>query len=212
MVSGTTSEGRQLDIRRSVRDRRQRVWLYLARKGNEDAFRRLYRELYRPVAAYIARRVPVVDDAEDITAVVFSRFVQRLESYDSAKGTVMTWVLTMARNTVIDHHRARRPEGADVADLADILAGQQPSPLDSLMREERLQRIRQCVARQPAEIREMFSLRFDQDLRIREVARIMGLSHDAAKQRFARSLRNIRHELQAETSLARGGRTCAMAD
>ena len=186
--------------------------MYLARRGNEDAFRRLYRELHDPVARYVAGRIASAEEAEDVTATVFGRFVQRLDAYDSARGTVMTWVLTMARNAVIDHHRVRRPTGPRAEDLAEVLAGERPSQLDDLMRDERLQRIRQCLAQQPAEIREMFALRFDQDLGIREIARIMDLSHDAAKQRFARALRSIRVELQAERVPKRGGRTCAMAD
>lgn len=195
-----------------MRNRRQRLWLALARRGNEDAFRRLYRELYRPVASYVAGRVPVAEDAEDVTAHIFARFVQKLDAFDGRRGSVMTWVMAMARNAVIDHHRTRRPASCNADELAEVLAGDRRDPLRTLVRTEDLERIAGSLARRPAEIREMFSLRFEQDLRIHEIASLMGISHNAAKQRFARTLREIRRELTNEPGVKGGGRTCAMAD
>ena len=57
-----------MDLRRKLRDRRQRLLLRLARGGSEEAFRRLYRELYDPVARYVEFRVRNREDAEDITS------------------------------------------------------------------------------------------------------------------------------------------------
>jgi hypothetical protein len=57
-----------LDLKRRLRDGRHGLWLRLARRGNEDAFRRLYGELYDPVASYIAARTRNSHDAEDQTS------------------------------------------------------------------------------------------------------------------------------------------------
>ncbi len=187
-----------MDLRRNLRDQRHRVLLALARRGNEDAFRRLYRELFGPVSAYVGRRVPNREDAEDVTALVFSRFVHRLDGYDADRGSVMTWVLTMARTAVIDQHRRRRPAAEPVDELADRLAGPGPGPLQECVRDEDLRRVRRLLERQPDDIREMFALRFEQGLRVHEVAEVMGLSPDAAKQRFARALRRLQLELKDE--------------
>ena len=97
-------------------------------------------------------------------------------------------------------------------ELAEVLAGDRRDPLGALVRTEVLERIAASLDRRPAEIREMFSLRFEQDLRIREIADLIGISHAAAKQRFARTLREIRRELMHEPGAEEGGRTCAMAD
>jgi RNA polymerase sigma-70 factor (ECF subfamily) len=204
-----------LDLRRKVRDKRQQVLLALARRGNEDAFRRLYGELYLPVSSYVRRRVAVAEDAEDIIAGVFHRFLQRLDSFDGQKGSVMTWVVTMARNAVIDHLRRERPAAASVEDLADQLAGAHPDPLQTLVASEELRQVQRLVARQPAEIREMFALRFEQGLRVREVAQIVGLSEEAAKQRFARTLRKIQLQLRDEErdiGKGKGESPCAATD
>jgi RNA polymerase sigma-70 factor (ECF subfamily) len=202
-----------LDLRREIRDRRQRLLLHLARRGSEDAFKRLYRELFAPVARYIQIRVPNPEDAEDTCSNVFKSFLLRLDSFDRSRGSVMTWVVAMARNAVIDYHRRISGNVEHLsATVIDTLADRQPSALQALIGDEEAEHVRRVLARQPAEIREMFSLRFEQGLRVREVAEVMGLSHDAAKQRFARTFRKLQQELTDEDKPRRGEKPCAATD
>jgi len=201
-----------------MRDGRHGLWLRLARRGNEDAFRRLYGELYDPVAGYIAARTANVHDAEDLTSAVFHRFLVRLDQFEAGKGSVMTWILAMARNAVIDHHRRQSAHGSargqsvPVEELAEVLAADQRDPLGSLIRNENLRQVRQLLRRESDDVREMFALRFGQGLRVREVAAVMNLGEAAVKQRFARALRKIRQELLAEEPERKGGPECMIAD
>ncbi len=207
-----------MDLNRRMRDGRHGLWLRLARRGNEDAFRRLYGELYDPVASYIAQRAANVHDAEDLTSTVFGKFLEHLDRFEAGRGSVMTWILTMARTAVIDHHRRLDAHGAarknplPVDELADVLAGDGADPLVSLIRDEDLRQIRQLLRRQPDEVREMFALRFGQGLRIREVAVVMNLKEAAVKQRFARTFKKIRQELLAQEPEPKGGPECMIAD
>ena len=207
-----------MDLKRRTRDGRHVLWLRLARLGNEDAFRRLYGELYDPVAGYIAARTNNVHDAEDLTSAVFHKFLERLDRFEAGKGSVMTWILAMARNAVIDHHRRLDAHGSarkgpvPVEELAEVLAADQRDTLGSLVRNEDLRQVRQLLRREPDDVREMFALRFGQGLRVREVAAVMNLGEAAAKQRFARTLRKIRQELLAEEPERKGGPECMIAD
>ena len=207
-----------MDLKRNLRDGRHGLWLRLARLGNEDAFRRLYGELYDPVAGYIAARTNNVHDAEDLTSAVFQKFLERLDRFEAGRGSVMTWILAMARNAVIDHHRRQGAHGSararsvPVEELAEVLAADQRDTLGSLIRNEDLRQIRQLLLREPDDVREMFSLRFGQGLRVREVAAVMNLGEAAVKQRFARTLRKIRQELLAEEPERKGGPECMIAD
>jgi len=205
-----------VELRKSIRDRRQRFLLALARRGNEDAFRQLYRELLPPVARYIRSRIQDRDVAEDLCADVFKKFLIGLDRFDPSRGSVMTWIVCLARNAVIDEYRSKRPTVRAFDTMSDPLAGTlpdpRPSPLHVLIGHEEMTRVRQALARQPSDVREMFALRFEQGMRVREVAEVVGLSPDAAKQRFARALRALRNEL-AETEIARRGEVpCANTD
>lgn len=208
-----------MDLKRKLRDGRHRLWLGLARRGNEDAFRRLYGETYGPVAGYVAARVARTEDAEDITSSVFLKLVAGLDRFDGRRGSVLTWLLAMARNAVIDHHRRARAHGAartgevPVEEMAEQLAANAVDPLGSLIRDEELRRLDRLVRRLPAETREMFALRFGEGLSVRETAGVLGLGEDAAKQRFARAFRKIREELSTpKPAREEGGTACVTSD
>jgi RNA polymerase sigma-70 factor (ECF subfamily) len=184
------------DLRRRRRDRRHTRWLLAARSGDERAFVRLYRELYDPVADYFAVRCPQPQDAEDLTAIVFHRFLDNMPRFDSERGSVLSWVLTIARHALIDDLRRRR-SAVPVDELEETLAGRTPDPLDGLIKAERAARLRCALERLPAAVREMLALHYAHDLRLREIGELMGLSADAVKQRFARARRELRAQLES---------------
>jgi RNA polymerase sigma-70 factor (ECF subfamily) len=190
-----------LDLSVTMRDVRHRLFLELARRGSEEAFRRLYAELYDPVCRYIGARVRSTDEAEDLVATVFARFVEGLGGFDAGRGPVTAWVLGMARHAVIDHQRRRaafggaRQSAASIDDLQDVLAADLPDALGILVRDEEMRAVRSWVRRQDESTRELLDLRFGQGLTSRETAQVMGLTADAVRKRCERALRQMRQEL-----------------
>jgi RNA polymerase sigma-70 factor (ECF subfamily) len=185
--------------KRRRRDRRHARWLGAARAGDTHAFVKLYREVYDPVADYLAVRAPTPEDAEDLIATVFQRFLQNLAKYDARRGSVVAWLVTMARHALIDHLRRLRPS-LPVEELAEVLAGRAPDPLEQCIRTEQADRVRRALARQPDPVREMFALHYGQGLRYREIGVLMGMSEAAVKQRFSRVCRELRARLQENES------------
>jgi len=195
-----------LELRKKLRDKRHRLLMMLARKGNENAFARLYGEVYDPVAAYVNRRVMNQTDAEDLISDIFRKFLLRMDSFDGEKGSVLTWVVSIARNAVIDHHRRVKPVTVDSDELAELLAGGKASALQTLIQEEELLLVHSLLQKQPPLIREMFDLRFGQGLMVREVAEVVGISFDAAKQRFARATKQLQAEWAVEATGSGNGK------
>ena len=207
-----------------MRDRRHGILLRLARRGHEEAFTRLYGELFGPVAGYVSVRVRNREDAEDLTSGIFQGFLENLDRYDRRSGSVMTWTLAMARHAVIDHHRRRSAHGGartsavDPNELEEILAGAEDDPLTALVKDEQTSRLARLLRSQPPEVREMFFLRYGQGLGLKDVAKVMGLTEDAVKQRFARTVRRLKSELSSEEiqgetrQTGKGGKTCTATD
>ncbi len=180
-----------MSVRRYLRDQRHVRLLSRARAGDTRSFRRLYRELYDLVARYLGSRLDSPDDVEDLIAKVFHRFLERMDTFDPHRGSVAAWLLTMARNFLVDHYRAQR-ETLSIDALADILAGDGDDPLHAIIRDEEARLVSALLSEMPAGTREMFALRFGQDMRCREIAACLGLSEDAVKQRFSRAMRELR--------------------
>ncbi|WP_437960306.1 sigma-70 family RNA polymerase sigma factor [Sorangium sp. So ce119] len=167
-----------------------------SRRGDRRAFRALYLELYDPVARFVARRVGRREDAEDLVARAFHKLLERLGEFDRRKGTPRMFVLSMARNLVIDHLRAARQE-APIDDLAGVLADEAGTPLDALVRGEELRAVRAALLELGAEAREVLVLRYGDELKHQEIADLLGIRADAAKQRASRALRELKARIEA---------------
>jgi RNA polymerase sigma-70 factor, ECF subfamily len=107
---------------------------------------------------------------------------------------VRAWAVGIARNAIIDHLRAQRGRGVE-ADAVERLADAALDPAGALEADERHAELRALLAAQPPLVREMFSLRFGEGLRVREIAALLDMSEAAVKQRFARTLRELRNKL-----------------
>lgn len=185
------------------RDDRQADDLSRARGGDSSAFARLYRQLHPDVYRFVRRRVANVADAEDLTARVFCKFIERIDQFDPRRGKVRTWVLTVARNLVIDHYRTHKnSDPLDTLEQPPASAGE--SPLDGLLTRERVEHLRLQISQLPEQTREILALRYADGLRHREIAELLGMSEAAVKQQVSRARHKLKTHLQPTSSSTRG--------
>lgn len=76
--------------------------LQQAKQGHQQAFEKVYQQLFLPTYRYILRRVHDKSISEDLTQVVFLKvFTSRSEV--TAQSSPLAYFFTVARNVVIDH-------------------------------------------------------------------------------------------------------------
>ena len=66
--------------------------------------------------------------AEDVSQEVFVKVWRAADSYDIRRASVLTWLLTITRNTAIDAVRARRPVPTDTEFLDQLVEDTLGSP------------------------------------------------------------------------------------
>ncbi len=96
----------------------ERRCLGAIRRGDREAFRRLYDVLAPPLYARIL--LPRLGDpqtAEDLLGETFARAIAGLEGYQDRGGSIWSWLVTIARNLTLDLYRARAREGRGQASL-----------------------------------------------------------------------------------------------
>ena len=183
-----------MSLRETLVDARLARQVRKAVDGDAEAFRGLYRALHPVVWRYVSRRISGRADVEDLISRSFTRVVEHLGRFDPARGNVRAWVIGIARNAVIDHLRMQQSRGAH-AGAVEWLADAALDPAGALEADERDAELRALLSEYPPVVREMFSLRFGDGLRVREIATLMDMSEAAVKQRFARTLRELRGKL-----------------
>jgi len=197
------------NLSRTLRNRRQAALLARSRAGDERAFRRLFRELHPPIVRYVARRLRSPEDVEDLTSHIFHRFLEHLSDFSSRRGSVRSWIFGIARNALIDHYRTRTEAKAShetLDSLAQHAGDPGPDALDSLILEEEARMAEGLLRDKPADIREIFALRFGEGFSNREIAAMLDISEAALRQRFSRVMRELRaRDREGETDSSTAG-------
>jgi RNA polymerase sigma-70 factor (ECF subfamily) len=144
------------------------------------------------VYGFLAYHLRDRDLAEDLTQTTFERALRAWSRFDPRRGSEATWLLAIARNALVDHHRRRRPELAAPEELPE---GPPHGPRTVPGPEERLagsSELLAALAELSDRDREVLALRFGGDLTGPEIASLLGLSLANVQQILSRSLRRLR--------------------
>jgi RNA polymerase sigma-70 factor (ECF subfamily) len=164
--------------------------------GPEQSCAEWYAAHGAAVYNYLRFQLVAPDEAEDLTAETFLRAVRAAHRFDPARASAQTWLLTIARNVLIDHVRSvrvRRHVGLD--ELRD-LAVDAPSPEERMLRREELASVLDAMAGLGADDRELLGLRFGGDLDIPEIATLLGARAGTVRTRLWRALERLRERMK----------------
>ena len=162
------------------------------------SFAEAYEEHVWRIYGFFAYRTRSRAEAEDLTQTTFERALRAWERVDPRRALVQTWLLSIARNLLIDHYRA------DKGDRTELLESEQQHPRvegpeESLGLSPELEAALEQLG--PRD-REVLALRFGGDLTGPEIAQITGLSLANVQQILSRSLRKLRSALDEAAASA----------
>lgn len=141
--------------------------------------------------AFIRRRVRDEATADDLTQEALLKVYRARTSLRD--GTRLeAWLYQVARGTIIDHYRRRRP----TEELPAALAGESPDEL-AAMRTRVQASIKRFLAELPAAYREPVRLAELEELPLARIALRLDLSLTAVKSRVRRGRAMLRKQLQA---------------
>lgn len=136
------------------------------------------------------------DEAEDLTAETFLRAVRAADRFDASRASAQTWLLTIARNALIDHRRSARARRRHVGldELRD-LAVEGPTPEERMLRREALAHALDAMRELGEDDRELLSLRFGGELEIAEIAGMLGAREGTIRTRLSRAVARLRERM-----------------
>jgi RNA polymerase sigma-70 factor (ECF subfamily) len=120
----------------------------LSAVGQEDreAFAALYKMASARVFGVILRMVRDRAEAEDLLQDVFVTVWRRASAFDPARGSAMTWLITLARNRTIDRLREHRETALDEPEALAI-PSEDPTPAALAEASQARQRLEACMQR-----------------------------------------------------------------
>ena len=171
-----------------------------AAQRDRDAFGQLYDEHLNAIYRYVLYKVGDGSVAEELTAEVFYKAWERIDRFEWRNLPFQHWLVTIARNVVVDHYRGRRRATSPIDELRDA-ATDEPGPDEQLARDQEAQALRGALARLQDEQRDVLILRIIEGYSHSEAAAVLGKSVVAVRQIQVRALRSLYKQLQAQEAL-----------
>ncbi|MFP4476987.1 MAG: RNA polymerase sigma factor [Desulfatibacillaceae bacterium] len=174
-----------------------------ARSGDRTAFGELVAEFSRRIYLMAYYRTRSVADAEDIAQDTFTKAftnIGRLKDPASFR----SWLFSIAANQVRDHQRKQKVRriitaGGRLFDSEDEPAPEpegriEPDALDHVLRDEFWKKVDQFSGNLSRWEKEIFTLRFMDELSIREIAEVTDKNENTVKTHLYRALAKFRKE------------------
>jgi RNA polymerase sigma-70 factor, ECF subfamily len=170
------------------------------RRGDVEAVAALMERYQHRLYRYLLRVVREPGTAEDLFQQTWLRVMERIRSYDPQRD-FESWLFALARNLAIDHLRRYRPESLDEPlpsgdSRVELIAGASPRALDQLLARERAGWLAEAVVELPLVFREVLTLRFEEEMKLEEIAAVLGLPLGTVKTRLHRALKHLRGALE----------------
>jgi RNA polymerase sigma-70 factor (ECF subfamily) len=165
------------------------------RANDPHAFDELYSRYSPRVFGYLFQRLNGnAEEAEDLTADVFTRVYEKIDGFQPQGAPLSAWVFRIAHNRLIDSVR-RRPRQTQVRldDAPELTSG---PTFGSVDQQVALEQIKSGLARLTNEQRQVIVLRFLEGKSLAETAALVGRNEDAVKKLQARGLASLRRRIE----------------
>lgn len=162
---------------------------------HEDSVARLYERYASRISAYALRRTPS-SDAADVVSETFLVAWRRSDVIPAEPDT-LPWLYGVARHVLANQRRSRRRRGR----LRDRLAREfdgYSAITASVESTEEFQRVARALEQLPLEDAELLRLIAWEALNPAEIAVMMGIESNAARQRIHRARKRLRSQLATD--------------
>ena len=169
------------------------------RRGDLDALSSLVSRYQNRLYRFLLRLVRDRSEAEDLFQQTWVHVAEKIRRFDPNRN-FDAWLFTVARNLAIDHLRRVRPSSLDQpvsedesqGTAADRMVAKDPAPLERVLENERASRLGTALDELPIAYREVMTLRFEEEMKIEEIAQVLSIPLSTVKSRLRRSLEQMR--------------------
>ena len=162
----------------------------------QNAFRHLVLTFAPKVKAMILRAGADAETAEEIAQETMIMVWRKAHLFAAEKGSISTWIYTIARNLRIDRVRRQVPWQAYEDDLGNLPSDDELAEA-RVVREQEEASVLAALATLPAEQREVIQLAFLDGLSHSKIARKLQLPLGTVKSRVRLAYEKLREKVEA---------------
>jgi len=171
------------------------------KRRDPDLLDRLIEQYQYRLFRYLVYLTGDRQHAEDFFQETWIRVLERGHQYN-AKWKFEAWLFTIARNLVLDWQRKKKPQSLDEMmapgeDAQPFEPSTPPdeSPLQQAVRQQSDSTVQAMLGRVPVAFREVLVLRFQEEMKLEEIASITSTPISTVKSRLYRGIEALREML-----------------
>jgi RNA polymerase sigma-70 factor, ECF subfamily len=170
----------------------------IALARDQQAFAELFDHFAPRVKSFMMRKGSNAEQAEDLVQEAMIAVWSKAALFVADRGSVSTWIFTIARNLRID--RLRREKSQLYSDLEDFDAPDERSSAEEVLgRSQEDNHVSKALALIPAEQRELLILSFVDDVPQSEIAKKLNIPLGTVKSRMRLGYQRLRKLLETKT-------------
>ena len=167
-------------------------------RGDQAAFRELYKAFSRKVYAYVLNMLNDHARAEEVVVDTLYEVWRQPQRF-RGDSQFSTWLIGIARRKALMVYRARRADEVhdDLESIAETTASDAPEAIADLAGKQRREGVQYCMGKLSDEHRECLHLVFFEGFSLAEVAEVQNCPEGTVKTRLFHARQKIRNCLQA---------------
>ena len=163
--------------------------LVVQARSDRAAFVQLYRRHYDVIFRYCAHRLFDRAAAEDVTSEVFLKMVENFHCFRGTEAQFRNWLYRIATNAV--NHHFRRMNRHDSL-LRAAREQNNSGAVDNEESPEKLALLKEAMLALKPRYQTIITLRFFENLKMIEIAEVLGSSPGTVRSQMARALAKLR--------------------
>jgi len=168
----------------------------IARERSEAAFGELFQRYASKLRGYMLRQGADAATAEELAQETLLVVWRKAALYSAEKGSLSTWIFTIARNLRIDRLRKEAAWQELPDNLSETLASDDQAPDEAASDRQREVRVRAVLAELSAEQRQVVEMAYIEGLSHSEISERLGLPLGTVKSRMRLAYQKVRTALE----------------
>ncbi len=171
----------------------------LVLRAQEDPtnFAPLYDHYFPKIYNYIYHKVSNKQLAEDLVSETFYKALANINRFEWQKRSFACWLYTIARNQVIDNYRKQNPVLLDGSE-EELPSPEHNNPEEKVLRDVSRDELIALIRTLSQDQQDALLLRFQEELKIKEIAQVLNKNEGAVKALMFRGLKKLRQKLELE--------------
>ena len=176
-------------------ERLAQMLIRVAEHRDKTAFGALFEHFGPRIKGFMMRKGADGELAEDLAQDTMITVWRKAHMYSVDKGSVSTWIFTIARNRRIDW--ARKLKGMQFSDIADLeQASDDPHADEIVLGQQEAETVKAAVDRLPEDQKQVISMAFMEDLTQQEISHRLDVPLGTVKSRMRLAYQKLSKSLE----------------